>query len=194
MHQSKTPFPGSRANSAELFLQVHSPTGVAWPPMVTLSLGYLGFGVGDAAVAPHCLVVDVASTSLTQRMASCGQPCRPPGLWVYALVCLPAGRYLSARRSRMRACRMWCQQTKITRGRPTGCVLPRLARAVPSVGKVRLAVVLFGVPPGFGYSLGFGYRGQPGLHFLGLGRARALRVLRLGRRSRVWHSTSCAAV
>jgi hypothetical protein len=50
---------------------------------------------------------------LTQRIASCGQPCRPPGLWVYALVCLPAGRYLSARRSRMRACRMWCQQTKI---------------------------------------------------------------------------------
>ena len=47
---------------------------------------------------------------LTQWIASCGQPCRPPGLWVYALVCLPAGRYLSARRSRMRACRMWCQQ------------------------------------------------------------------------------------
>jgi hypothetical protein len=130
--------------------------------MVTLSLGYLGFGVGDAAVAPHCLVVDVASTSLTQRMASCGQPCRPPGLWVYALVCLPAGRYLSARRSRMRACRMWCQQTKITRGRPTGCVLPRLARAVPSVGKVRLAVVLFGVPPGFGYSRGLDFKGHPG--------------------------------
>ena len=59
------------------------------------------------------MVVDVASTSLTQRMASCGQPCRPPGLWVYALVCLPAGRYLSARRSRMRVCRMWCQQIQM---------------------------------------------------------------------------------
>jgi hypothetical protein len=128
-------------------LQVHSPPGVAWPPMVTLSLGYLGFGVGDAAVAPHCLVVDVASTSLTQRMASCGQPCRPPGLWVYALVCLPAGRYLSARRSRMRACRMWCQQN---------CTC------------------------------------QPGLHFRGLGLVRALGVLRLGRRSWLWHLSSCA--
>ena len=57
LHQSKTPLPGSLANSAELFLQVHSPPGVAWPPMVTLSLGNHGFGVGDAAVAPHCLVL-----------------------------------------------------------------------------------------------------------------------------------------
>ncbi len=101
--------------------------GVAWPPMVPLSLGKHGVGVGDATVAPHSLVVSrlpvqgngrlslpPAAGVVTQRMASCGQPCRPPGLWVYALVCLPAGRYLSARRSRMRACRMWCQQTKIT--------------------------------------------------------------------------------
>ena len=57
LHQSKTPFPGSRANGAELFLQVRSPPGVAWPPLVALSLGCPGVGVGGAAVAPPCLVL-----------------------------------------------------------------------------------------------------------------------------------------
>jgi hypothetical protein len=30
---------------------------VAWPPMLPLSLGKHGVGVGDATVAPHSLVV-----------------------------------------------------------------------------------------------------------------------------------------
>jgi hypothetical protein len=109
-------------------------------------------------------------------------------LWLQAMFFLPLFVFGL---SRMRLGRLRCLQPLHTRV-GTGCVPPRLARSALSVGKVRLAVVLRGVPPGFGYTLGLGYRGQPGLHFRGLGLVRALGVLRLGRRSWLWHLSSCA--
>ena len=91
--------------------------------------------------------------------------------------------------------------------------MPRTLAKVPSVyarhpGPLCCSVGRFTMASGHVFSAPFCFRAfpyaswshtvqttpEPGLHFRGLGLVRALGVLRLGRRSRLWHLPSCAVV